>query len=164
MASFTERMMGAAKLDVQVYEEVEADTSATSQAMGVVLLSSLASGIGSVGLGAGGLGGFVGGGIAALIGWVVWAFPNLHHWHPAAARTPNARRHRRADANSGVCPVTRSGSHRRTRPRRGSLRLQHRLDLDAGGHGDRRSSSSGLHEHLPGGRCVSCGVGFFDRD
>ena len=71
MASFTERMMGAAKLDVQVYEEVEADTSATSQAMGVVLLSSLASGIGSVGLGAGGLGGFVGGGIAALIGWVV---------------------------------------------------------------------------------------------
>ena len=74
MASFTERMMGAAKLDVQVYEEVEADTSATSQAMGVVLLSSLAGGIGSVGLGAGGLSGFVGGGIAALIGWVVWAF------------------------------------------------------------------------------------------
>ena len=61
MASFTERMMGAAKLDVHVYEEVEADTSATSQAMGVVLLSSLASGIGSVGFGAGGLGGFVGG-------------------------------------------------------------------------------------------------------
>ena len=70
MASFTERMIGAAKLDVQVYEEVEADTSATSQAMGVVLLSSLAGGIGSVGLGAG----FVGGGIAALIGWVIWAF------------------------------------------------------------------------------------------
>ena len=39
MASFTERMMGAAKLDVHVYEEVEADTSATGQAMGVVLLA-----------------------------------------------------------------------------------------------------------------------------
>ncbi len=74
MASFTERMMGAAKLDVQVYEEVEADRSATSQAMGVVLLSSLAGGIGSVGLGAGGPSGFVGGGIAAWIGWVIWAF------------------------------------------------------------------------------------------
>ena len=37
MASFTERMMGAAKLDVQVYEEVEADRSTTSQAMGVGL-------------------------------------------------------------------------------------------------------------------------------
>ena len=74
MASFTERMIGAAKLDVQVYEEVEADTGATGQAMGVVLLSSLAGGIGSVGLGAGGLCGVVGGGIAALIGWAVWAF------------------------------------------------------------------------------------------
>ena len=74
MASFTERMIGAAKLDVQAYEEVEADTGATGQAMGVVLLSSVAGGIGSAGLGAGGLGGVVVGGIAALIGWVAWAF------------------------------------------------------------------------------------------
>ena len=74
MASFTERMIGAAKLDVRVYEEVEADTGATRQAMGVVLLSSLAGGIGSVGLGAGGLGGVVVGGILALLGWVTWAF------------------------------------------------------------------------------------------
>ena len=73
MASFTERMIGAAKLDVQVYEEVEADTGATRQAMGVVLLSSVAAGIGSAGVGAGGFGGVVVGGIAALIGWVAWA-------------------------------------------------------------------------------------------
>ena len=73
MASFTDRMVGAAKLDVGVYEEVEADTGATGQAMGVVLLSSVAAGIGSVGLGAGGVGGVVGGGIAALIGWGSWA-------------------------------------------------------------------------------------------
>ena len=51
MTSFTERMIGAARLDVQVYEEVEADTGATGQAMVVVLLSSLAGGIGTVGLG-----------------------------------------------------------------------------------------------------------------
>ncbi len=74
MASFTDRMIGAARLDVRTYEEVEADTSATSQAMGVVLLSSLAGGIGSVGLGAGGLGGVVAGGLGALISWVAWAF------------------------------------------------------------------------------------------
>ena len=74
MASFTERMIGAAKLDVHVYEEVETDTGATSQAMGVVLLASLAGGIGSVGLGTGGLGSFITGAIAALIGWVTWAF------------------------------------------------------------------------------------------
>ena len=67
-------MIGAAKLDVRVYEEVEADTGATGQAMGVVLLSSLAGGIGTVGLGAGGLGGVVVGGLVALIGWVTWAF------------------------------------------------------------------------------------------
>ena len=93
MASFTDRMIGAARLEVPTYEEVEADRSATSQAMGVVLLSSLAGGIGSMSLGAGGLGGaslaggigsmslgagglggVVAGGIVALIGWVAWAF------------------------------------------------------------------------------------------
>ena len=74
MASFTERMIGAAKLDVHVYEEVETDTGATSQAMGVVLLASLAGGIGSVGLGTGGLGSVFFGTAWALIGWVSWAF------------------------------------------------------------------------------------------
>jgi len=74
LASFIDRMVGAAKLNVGVYEEVEADTGATGQAMGVVLLSSLAGGIGSVGLGAGGSGGVVAGGIGALLGWVSWAF------------------------------------------------------------------------------------------
>jgi len=33
MASFAERVIGAAKLDVQIYEEVEGDVSATGQAM-----------------------------------------------------------------------------------------------------------------------------------
>ena len=71
MASFTDRMTGAARLDVQTYEEVEADTGATGQAMGVVLLSSIAGGIGSVGFGAFGV---IMGSVAALIGWVAWAF------------------------------------------------------------------------------------------
>ena len=34
MSMFTERMLRAAKLDVSVYEEVEADTTAMGQAMG----------------------------------------------------------------------------------------------------------------------------------
>ena len=66
-------MIGAATLDVRVYEEVEADAGATGQAMGVVLLSSLAGGVSSLGSGAG-LGGVVITGIAALLGWVTWAF------------------------------------------------------------------------------------------
>ena len=74
MASFTERIVGAAKLDVRVYEEVEADRGATGQAMAVVLLASLSGGIGAVGLGSVGLSGFAFAGIAALVGWGSWAF------------------------------------------------------------------------------------------
>jgi len=71
MASFADRMVRAAKLDVNLYEEVEADKSAMGQAMGVVVLSSVAAGVGS---GEFGVGGIVGVTIAALIGWYIWAF------------------------------------------------------------------------------------------
>ena len=71
MASFTDRMIGAAKLDVKTYEEVERDESAMGQAMAVVALSAMASAIGAAGLG--GLRGLIGSLIAALIGWFVWA-------------------------------------------------------------------------------------------
>ncbi|MCH7612989.1 MAG: YIP1 family protein [Candidatus Marinimicrobia bacterium] len=72
MTGFQDRMLRAAKLDVNLYEEVEADTGAIRQAMGVVVLSSIAAGIGSIGTG--GLGGILMGTIAALIGWYVWAY------------------------------------------------------------------------------------------
>jgi len=55
-----------------LYEEVEADTGAMGQAMGVVVLSSVAAGIGSIARG--GLGGVLMGTIAALIGWYIWAY------------------------------------------------------------------------------------------
>ena len=74
MKSFSERLIGAARLDVAVYEEVESDTTATGQAMGVVLLSSVAGGLGAPAIAGAGLSGFVLGGIAALIGWGTWAF------------------------------------------------------------------------------------------
>ena len=51
MASLSERMIGSAKLDVHTYEEVEADTNATGQALMVVVLSSIAQGIGTLTLG-----------------------------------------------------------------------------------------------------------------
>ena len=70
MASFVDRVLGAARLDVRTYEEVEADTSATPQAMGVVALAALASGVGVAG--AGGAGAFATV-VADLVGWVVWA-------------------------------------------------------------------------------------------
>jgi len=72
MNSFKDRIIRAAKLDVHLYEEVEADTGAMGQAMGVVVLSSIAAGVGSIALG--GLGGILIGTITALIGWFVWAY------------------------------------------------------------------------------------------
>ena len=70
--SLIARMVRAARLDVRLYEEVEADTSATGQALSVVLLSSLAAGIGAVG---GGMpGGLLMNMVAALAGWVIWAW------------------------------------------------------------------------------------------
>ncbi len=70
MATFIDRMVGAARLDVRTYEEVEADPTAMGEAMGVVLLSSVAAGIGE---GAGFLGLIIGCALA-LIGWFIWAF------------------------------------------------------------------------------------------
>jgi len=72
MTSFKDRIIRAAKLDVHLYEEVENDKGAMGQAMGVVVLSSLAAGIGS--LYQGGFGGLLMGTIAALIGWYIWAY------------------------------------------------------------------------------------------
>ena len=71
MSQFTQRMMRAAKLDVNLYEEVEADETAMKQAMGVVVLSSVAAGIGSMSMGVGNL---IFGTMLALIGWFIWAY------------------------------------------------------------------------------------------
>lgn len=71
MSRFVNRMIGAAKLNVQTYEEVEADTTALMQAMAVVVLASLAAGLGSAGKA--GLGGIIVAMIAALLGWYIWA-------------------------------------------------------------------------------------------
>jgi hypothetical protein len=68
--TFVERMIGAAKLDTRVYEEVEADQSATPQALGVVVLASVAGGLG---VGAG-VTGIVAATVAGLVGWAIWAW------------------------------------------------------------------------------------------
>ncbi len=72
MNPFINRMIRAAKLDANLYEEVEADESAMGQAMGVVILSSLAAGIGNYFVT--GFGGLIWATITALIGWFVWAY------------------------------------------------------------------------------------------
>jgi len=71
MSTFSQRMVGAAKLDMPIYKEVRADTQATGQAITVVVLSSIAQGIGAFALG--GIRGLALGAAMALIGWCVWA-------------------------------------------------------------------------------------------
>lgn len=66
------RMIRAACLNVQVFEEVEADKSATVQAFLVVVLVAFATGIASVSkIGIVGL--FVGV-LIAIVGWAIWAW------------------------------------------------------------------------------------------
>jgi len=72
MQIYLDRIVRAAKLDVNLYEEVEADKGAMSQAMGVVVLSSVAAGIGSIGTI--GTKGVIIGAITALIAWYIWAY------------------------------------------------------------------------------------------
>lgn len=76
MATFVERMLGAARLDAATYEEVEHDQTATGQAAAVVVLSSIAGGIGTASeLGAAGaVAGMVVGSLISITGWCVWAF------------------------------------------------------------------------------------------
>ena len=68
---FVNRIIRACKLEVSLYEEVEADNSATLQAALVVVLSSLAAGVGALSLGASN---FLMAPILSLISWYVWAY------------------------------------------------------------------------------------------
>ncbi|PIP21200.1 MAG: hypothetical protein COX40_00650 [Candidatus Omnitrophica bacterium CG23_combo_of_CG06-09_8_20_14_all_40_11] len=72
MSSFIDRIIRAAKLDVNLYEEVEVDKKALGQATGVVIVSGIAAGLGSVARV--GFSGFLVGTVAALIGWYIWAY------------------------------------------------------------------------------------------
>lgn len=76
MSRLVERMLRAARLDAEVYEEVEADTQATGQAMQVVVLSSLAAGVGT--LATAGVTGLLAATVFAIIAWYVWAL--MTYW------------------------------------------------------------------------------------
>jgi hypothetical protein len=52
-ATFLHRLIGAAMLDQGSYEEVDADSTATPQALVVVVASSLAAALGATGLNGG---------------------------------------------------------------------------------------------------------------
>ncbi len=71
MNDFTDRAIRAACLDPDLYEEVEADRDSLGQAALLVVLSSVAAGIGVTGMA--GPAALVFASVAALLGWVLWA-------------------------------------------------------------------------------------------
>jgi hypothetical protein len=78
--SLTDRMIRAARLETSLYNEVEADLTATNQALTVVVVTAIAGGLGSAigqaiaGRPSGVVGGLIGGVVAELIGWLVWSY------------------------------------------------------------------------------------------
>ena len=70
--TFVRRLMGAAMLNAATYEDVEADRTATAQALAVVVFSSLAAGIGARGS-SGGRATFAYFAVASVIALLMWA-------------------------------------------------------------------------------------------
>ena len=68
---FLSRVLRVIKIDIELYEEVEKDKSATIQAGLVVVLSSLAAGVGALQLGASN---FLFAPLISLLSWYVWAY------------------------------------------------------------------------------------------
>lgn len=69
--SFVDRIIGAIRLDPATYREVKRDPNATGQAMAVVALVAILSGIGATREGTGRL---LGGVVAAIIFWAIYTF------------------------------------------------------------------------------------------
>jgi hypothetical protein len=72
MKIFINRMLRAAKLDVNLFEEVAVDSDSLNQSIFIIILSSLAAGIG--GITTGGTLLFIFGTIVVLISWLLWAY------------------------------------------------------------------------------------------
>ena len=69
MSTLANRLLGSARLNAQSYEEVEADTHANMQAVGIVVLSSVAAALGSTMTNLAGIGALI---VIALASWVIW--------------------------------------------------------------------------------------------
>ena len=144
MSTFSQRIVGAAKLEVSIYKEVKADTQATGQALGVVVLSSIAQGIAAFALG--GIRGFALGTATALVVWFVWA---LVVYLVGTKILPEPLT--RSDIGevlrtTGFCRLSRSAAGAEFGSRTGVFDRGRRERLDVPGHGHRGSASTRLRE------------------
>lgn len=75
--SIINRMIGAARLQVSTFEDVETDRSATGQAVAVVVVVAIATSLGTAAAWPeteGGIGQLLFGVAAGLAGWAIWAW------------------------------------------------------------------------------------------
>jgi hypothetical protein len=69
--TFGDRVVGAMKLDPNAFEDVERDTTAIGQSVGVIVLAAVSAGIGNVYYG--GLTGIVSGAVLSVISFLIWS-------------------------------------------------------------------------------------------
>ncbi|MGC4106743.1 MAG: YIP1 family protein [Thermomicrobiales bacterium] len=69
-SSFSDRVVGVLRLVAPTYREIARDTTATTQAAGVVAIVAVAAAIGGAGEG---IKGVIGGAIGAIIWWVIFS-------------------------------------------------------------------------------------------
>ena len=78
--ALVKRMVRAARLDAALYDEVESDPAASRQALTIVLMAGVASGLGTLlgwsfeGRAGAGFGQFLGDVLSLLINWFVWSY------------------------------------------------------------------------------------------
>ena len=74
MSTLISRLIGSARLSAQTYEEIEADRHANLQAVGVVILSSIAAALGTGIRNAGDTVSLL---IVAIVSWIIWVLLTL---------------------------------------------------------------------------------------
>ena len=126
------------------------------QAMTVVILSSVAAGVGTIS--SVGVSGIFWGTISALVGWFIWAFLTYFIGTPDSSRASDPGRRGRAVADHRLLQLTRGSSSLGSVARSWWLGFLCHRGLDAGGDGHRRSPSAGLQKHGPGRGCLRAGL------
>ena len=74
MSTLANRLLGSVGLNADSYEEVEADTHANAQAIGIVVLSSVAAAIGTKTTSLSSMAALV---VVALASWIIWVLLTL---------------------------------------------------------------------------------------
>lgn len=157
--SFLQRLIGAAALDAAIYEEVEADPKAGMQAAAVVILSSLAAGVGARGFSQNSLPNIALISIVSLMAWACQGALDVRDRGAGATGASDGGRYWPVDADDRLRRYARPPSRLRLHSWRHDSRVCGGDDLDARRDGRRRPSGARLQEYRPRGCRLRAGMG-----